>query len=189
MCNAWVVWMKVCVFGGNMSILINGSPTEKICIQRGLKQGDPLAPFIFLLVVKGFSGVMSNAINRSLFIGFEVKRRGTVVSHLQFMDDTLCIGEELVENLWTLKVNYSKSCLIRHSRFMEMACNFLECKEGKLPFIYLGLPVGANSTKLATWEPLLDKLKGILNCWGNKYVSLVGRIVLLIAILNSILIF
>jgi len=44
----------------------NGSPTEEIIIQRGLKQGNPLAPFVFLLVVEGFSGLMSNAVNREL---------------------------------------------------------------------------------------------------------------------------
>jgi len=43
----WVRWMKACLFGGNMSILVNGSPTEEINVQRGLKQGDPLAPFLF----------------------------------------------------------------------------------------------------------------------------------------------
>lgn len=74
MCDTWILWMKVCVFGGNMSILINGSPVKEICIQRGLKQGDPLAPFLFLLVVEDFSGVMSNVFNRNLFKGFEVKR-------------------------------------------------------------------------------------------------------------------
>lgn len=74
MCDTWILWMKVCVFGGNMSILINGSPVKEICIQRGLKQGDPLAPFLFLLVVEDFSGVMSNVVNRNLFKGFEVKR-------------------------------------------------------------------------------------------------------------------
>ena len=47
MCEKWVAWMKACVFGGSMSILVNGSPTEEINIQRGLKQGDPLAPFYF----------------------------------------------------------------------------------------------------------------------------------------------
>lgn len=48
MCDKWVRWMKACVFEGNMSILVNGCPTEEINVQRGLKQGDPLAPFLFL---------------------------------------------------------------------------------------------------------------------------------------------
>jgi len=52
----WVTWMKACVCGGSMSILVNGSPTEEISIQRGLKQGGPLAPFLFLMVAEKFSG-------------------------------------------------------------------------------------------------------------------------------------
>lgn len=44
-CSKWIAWMRACVFGGYMSILVNGTPTEEISIQRGLKQGDPLAPF------------------------------------------------------------------------------------------------------------------------------------------------
>jgi hypothetical protein len=37
MCDKWVAWMKACVFGGSMSILVNGSPMEEISIHRGLK--------------------------------------------------------------------------------------------------------------------------------------------------------
>ena len=71
-----------------MSILVSGSPIEEIDIKRGLKQGDLFAPFLFLLVAEGFSGLMDNAVNRSLFKGFELKRGGTVISHLQYADDT-----------------------------------------------------------------------------------------------------
>jgi hypothetical protein len=46
----WIAWMKACVCGGSMSVLVNGCPMEEIDIQRGLKQGDLLAPFLFLLV-------------------------------------------------------------------------------------------------------------------------------------------
>lgn len=66
---------------------------------------------------------------------------------------------------------------------------FLNCSEGVLPFKYLGLPVGANPLKLATWEPLLEQLTLKLHSWGNKYVSLGGRIVLLNAVINAIPIF
>ncbi|MCI40746.1 RNA-directed DNA polymerase (Reverse transcriptase), partial [Trifolium medium] len=41
-CEVWIGWMKACVFGGNLSVLVNGCPTGEINIQRGLKQGDPL---------------------------------------------------------------------------------------------------------------------------------------------------
>lgn len=138
--------MKACVFRGSMSILVNGSPTEEIDIKRGLKQGDPLAPFLFLLVAKGFSGLMKNAVNQNLFKGFEVKRGGTVISYLQYADDTLCIGEASVENLWTLKailrrfelvsglrVNFHKGCLIVvnvSADFLRVASSLLNCKVG-----------------------------------------------------------
>ncbi|KEH35783.1 hypothetical protein MTR_3g102690 [Medicago truncatula] len=70
-----------------------------------------------------------------------------------------------------------------------MACNFLNCNQRSLPFRYLGLPVGENPGRIATWEPLLEHLAKKLNSWGNKYISLGGRIVLLNPILSSIPIF
>lgn len=91
-----------------------------------------------------------------------------------------------------LKVNFLKSCLIGINvgrEFMDMACNFINCREGFIPFIYLGLPVEANPRRLTTWEPLFESLKNKLNSSGNKYVSLGGRVVLLNAVLNAIPIF
>jgi len=91
-----------------------------------------------------------------------------------------------------LTVDYYKSCLMGvnvDSDFMAMACNFLNCSEGAVSFKYLGLPVGANPLKLATWEPLLVQLSRRLNAWGNKHVSLGGRIVLLNSVINAIPIF
>jgi hypothetical protein len=58
----WRAWMKTCVCNGNLSVLVNGSPTEQVNISKGLKQGDPLAPFLFLIVAEGFSGVMRKAV-------------------------------------------------------------------------------------------------------------------------------
>jgi len=46
---------------------------------------------------------MNNAVNRNLFKGFEVKRGGLTISHIQYADDTFCIGEPTVDNLWMLK--------------------------------------------------------------------------------------
>jgi hypothetical protein len=165
-CEVWIGWIRACVFGGNLSVLVNGSPTREIQIQRGLKQGDPLAPFLFLLVAEGFGGAMKRAGDLGMFKGFNIGGDGPLISHLQYADDTLCIGEASVENLWSLKailrgferasglkVNFWKSSLMGvnvDNEFMEMASNFLNCIRGGIPFKYLGLPVGASPRKLST---------------------------------------
>ncbi|MCH91937.1 LINE-1 reverse transcriptase like, partial [Trifolium medium] len=59
----------------------------------------------------------------------------------------------------------------------------------RLPFKYLGLPVGANPRLYSTWLPMLETIKRRLRSWGNKYVSLGGRIVLINAVLSAIPIF
>ncbi|MCI03681.1 RNA-directed DNA polymerase (Reverse transcriptase), partial [Trifolium medium] len=60
---------------------------------------------------------------------------------------------------------------------------------GHTPFKYLGLPVGANPRKFATWEPMVNAIRGKLSAWGNKHVTLGGRIVMINAVLNAIPIF
>jgi hypothetical protein len=204
-CDKWRDWIRVCVFAGNLSILVNGSPTGEINIQRGLKQGDPLAPFLFLIVAEGFSGVMRKAVDVGCYKGLLIGRESVRVSHLQYADDTICIGEASVDNLWSLKailrgfemasglkVNFWKSGLSGinvPSTFMEMACNFLNCRLDNIPFKYLGLHIGANPKCVSTWDPLLEHLRKRLFSWRNKFISLGGRIVLINAVLNAIPIF
>jgi hypothetical protein len=201
-CSKWKDWIRACVFVGNMSILINGSPSEEINIQRGLKQGDPLAPFLFLLVAEGLGGLMKRAVDLGSFQGFRVGSGDVSISHLQYADDTLCVGVASIDNLWTLKailrgfemasglkVNYWKSRLMGinvSQDFLILASTFLNCGASSIPFIYLGLPVGASPRRMATWEPLLESLRKRLGVWGNKYISFGGRVVLLNAVLNAI---
>jgi hypothetical protein len=188
-----------------MSVLVNGSPTKEISIKRCLKQGDPLAPLLFLIVAEGLGGLMRSAVDRGRFKPFAVGRERMPVSMLQYADDTLCIGEASVDNLWTLKavlrgfemasglkVNFWKSCIMGinvTNDFLELASGFLNCRIGNIPFKYLGLPVGANPRSISTWQPMLDSIKRRLGSWGNKYVSLGGRIVLINAVISSISIF
>jgi hypothetical protein len=91
-----------------------------------------------------------------------------------------------------LKVNFWKSSLmgvnVPHD-FLRLAAVFLNCKVGLVPFKYLGLPVGVNPRRLATWEPLINSLRKRPGSWSCKYVSLGGRITLLNSVLNAIPIF
>lgn len=75
------------------SILINGSPTEDFPLERGLRQGDPLSPFLFLLVAEGLNVMMSASVEAYLFKGYGLgSTNSIVVSHFQFADDTLLLG-------------------------------------------------------------------------------------------------
>lgn len=84
-------------------MLVNGSPTREFEPQRGLKQGDPLAPFLFLVVAKGLSGLINQAVNTGLFMGFVFGEESVEVSHLQYADDSLLVCQESVQNLWAMK--------------------------------------------------------------------------------------
>jgi hypothetical protein len=198
----WVAWIHACVCAGNLSVLVNGGPTRQVNISRGLKQGDPLAPFLFLLVVEGLGLLMDRSVTLHFFKPFIINNSGVAVSHLQYADDTLFIGEACVENLWCvkailrwfelmsgLKVNFAKSRLFGvelEESFLHGASNFLNCKIGKLPFIYLGLPVGANPRKESTWDPVIDVLQQRLYSWRNRFVSLGGRVILINSVLAAI---
>ncbi|GAU30313.1 hypothetical protein TSUD_211700 [Trifolium subterraneum] len=187
--NEWRSWIRACVFTGNLAVLVNGCPTEEINIQRGLKQGDPLAPFLFLLVVEGLSATIRRAEEIGMFKGFKVGNSGLSVSHLQYAYDTIFLGEASVENLWTfktvlrcfemasgLKVNFSKSSVMGvnvSSDFLYLAERFLHCSVGSIPFAYLEPPVGANHRKESTWKPLLMALSNACksletNCSASK---------------------
>ncbi|MCH82139.1 cytochrome P450, partial [Trifolium medium] len=148
-----------------------------------LKQGDPLAPFIFLLVVEGLSAAVRTAEERNLFTGFKVGNTGMFVSHLQYADDTLFPGEATLANLWSiktilrgfelasgLKVNFGKSKVTGvnvSGDFLDVTERFLQCSRASLPFTYLGLPEGANARKLSTWKPLIDTISKKLGTWNN----------------------
>jgi hypothetical protein len=130
---------------------------------------------LFLLVAEGLGGLMKKAGDLNKFRGFQIGSSGMTVSHLQYADDTLCIEEASISNLWSLKailrgfemvsglkVNFWKSSLMDVNvslDFLKVASVFLNCRVSTLPFKYLGLPVGASPRRATTWEPLLVSLR------------------------------
>lgn len=91
----WRKWMSECVGTTTASVLVNGCPTEEFPLERGLRQGDPFSPLLFLLAAEGFNVLMMSLMEADLFNGYRVGRENALgVSHLQFADDTLIIGEK-----------------------------------------------------------------------------------------------
>lgn len=89
----WRKWIKECVSTAAASILVNGSPTDEFPLERGLRQGDPLSLFFFLLAAEGLNVIIKSVVVRNIFEGFKVGASSSMsVSHLQFADDTLFLG-------------------------------------------------------------------------------------------------
>lgn len=85
----WCRWIRACISTSSLSILINGSPTEEIFPQKGLRQGDPISPFLFNVVVEALNIMMERVKEGGFIKGIVVGNNGVNISHLQFADDSI----------------------------------------------------------------------------------------------------
>ena len=95
--NKWRRWIFFCLSIVCFSILINGSPCGFFESSRGLRQGDPLSPLLFVLVMEALGRMLDKAVYEGRILGFHVgdlEGRSLVVSHLVFADDTLIFCDD-----------------------------------------------------------------------------------------------
>ncbi|GKF07580.1 RNA-directed DNA polymerase, eukaryota [Tanacetum coccineum] len=85
----WRSWICGSLSSEKASILVNGSPTTEFHLYRGLKQGDPLAPFLFLLIMESLHLSFSRAVEAGIFKGYKIDP-STTLSHLFYADDAVC---------------------------------------------------------------------------------------------------
>ncbi|XP_071704405.1 uncharacterized protein [Rutidosis leptorrhynchoides] len=168
----------------------------------GVRQGDLLSPFLFIIVTEALNVLIKAAVSCNLYSGVEVGGDKILISHLQYANDTIFFGSWELENMWNLikllecfeltsglKVNYHKSNLfevaVDSAEINDMA-RLLGCKVGEFPFTYLGLPVGAKMNKISNWSPVLDKVGKRLADWKARAMSFGGRLTLVKSVLNSL---
>jgi hypothetical protein len=78
-----------CVRTVTYSVLINGKPFGHICPSRGIRQGDPLSPYLFILCAEGLSTLLHKAEREGKITGLPIAKGGTKINHLFFADDSL----------------------------------------------------------------------------------------------------
>lgn len=87
------------VTSSRFSILLNGSPSKPFNPSRGLKQGDPLSPFQFILMMEGLGQAIKSAKAEGKIQGLKLTMNGNALNHQQFMDDTMLQGTPTVREL------------------------------------------------------------------------------------------
>nr|XP_034930821.1 uncharacterized protein LOC118061489 [Populus alba] len=200
--SRWRGWIMQCISTAKMSVLVNGSPTEEFSLEKGLRQGDPLSPFLFNLAVQGLSCMLQRGCDMELIEGLNFSSSGPALSHLQFADDTLIFSSASLSSLQNikhillcfelisgLKVNFYKSSIIGvgiEDHVCRHSAQILRCKQELLPITYLGLPIGANMNRVSMWKPIISKFSSRLAAWKGRFLSIGGRLCLLKSVLSNL---
>jgi len=87
--SRWIKWIEGSLKSMSMSVLVNGSPSNEFIPQKGIRQGDPLAPFLFNVIVEALSGLQRKAIAENMYKGYPVGSKKVDISILQYADDTI----------------------------------------------------------------------------------------------------
>ncbi|RVW50222.1 Threonine--tRNA ligase, mitochondrial 1 [Vitis vinifera] len=199
----WTGWISWCISTATFSVLINGTPEGFFNSSRGLHQGDPLSPYLFVIGMEAFSRLIHRAVRGGFLSGCRIKGRrgdGALVSHLLFADDTLVFcdssQDEMAYLSWLLmwfealsglRINLDKSEILPVGRVenLELLAIEVGCKVGRLPTSYLGIPLGANHKSVAVWDGVEERFRKRLAKWKRQFISKGGRMALIQSTLSS----
>ncbi|XP_021725676.1 uncharacterized protein LOC110692614 [Chenopodium quinoa] len=171
----WIQLIKQYVSTVSYQILINGKPSSVLRSACGLRQGDPLSPYLFVLCMEVFSIMLRKAETAGLFQGLRISRRAPSVSHLFFADDALLLFRVtpdaclqllgVIDRFCTVfgqMVNAQRSFVKFSSNTPEDYRDFLSSAlkmQAKSSLgTYLGLPVDLGRAKCHQFQPLVDKV-------------------------------
>ncbi|XP_021985458.1 uncharacterized mitochondrial protein AtMg01250-like [Helianthus annuus] len=188
--SLWCKWVERVLSSARSSVLVNGSPTFEFGCSKGIRQGDPLSPFLFLMVMEALSSIFYKAGMEGWFKGIQLPNNGPKISHLFYADDALLLGEWDKENVLSvarclrifylysgLKINLHKSNLfgmgVEAGEINDMA-KVVGCNMDIIPLTYLGIMVGANMNRISNWAPIMEVFDKRLSVWKAKAISIGG---------------
>jgi len=191
--DKWVSWISNCISSARHSVLVNGSPAGFFNSSRRLRQGDPLLPLLFIVVMEGLSKMLSGAVDSGRLSSFSVGSWPPVIniSHLLFADDILVFSEAnpihlrylrvllvCFEAVSCLKVYLAKSLLVPVGNVDNVAelASILGCGTSSLPLKYLGMPLGARHKAKFIWDDIMVKMERRLASWQKLYLSKGARV-------------
>ena len=185
-----ILWIKACMTSPTYTICINGSLHGYFRGERGLRQGDPMSPYLFVIVMEILSRILAEKASHPDF-KFHWRCEKTKIVNLCFADDLMIFykgdvftvqsiktGLEEFESLSGLSPSPNKSHIFFSGCDKNMrdeilrVCNF---SEGALPVRYLGVPLVSTKLKAADCDQLVERITKRIKSWTNKCLTYAGR--------------
>jgi hypothetical protein len=201
----WCAWINSVTTGGHVGIKVNDHIGANFQTYKGLRQGDPLSPILFNIVVDMLAILVNRAKEEGQFEGLIPHLVDGGLSILQYADDTvLFLQHDLAkaanlklllitfEQVSGLKINYHKSELFGFGLTEEEETLYLSlfrCQKGGFPFRYLGIPMHYRKLSNSDWKTIEIKFEKKLSSWKGKLMSVGGRLVLINSVLTSLVMF
>ena len=192
-----------CVKSSSLSILWNGCRLDSFSPTRGLRQGDPLSPYLFVLCMEKLSLYINQRVEEGLWHPISLSRGGLPISHLLFADDVLLFCKarntqvQVVLDTMAdfcaasgLKINFQKSRAMcskvvfrrRRDNFTNISAVRFTMNLGK----YLGVPLIQGRVSRATFYNVVEKIHKRLAVWKGSLLNRAGRICLAKSVLASL---
>ena len=201
--DRWIKLLMLCVTTVSYSIMVNREPKGLIHPSRGIRQGDPISPFLFLLCTEGFHGLISQAIAQGDIRGYSLSRISPCLTHLFFADDSLlfcrstiqeckkileildtygrCSGQQINRNKTT--IFFIKSTDEDTRDQIKLALGVEEIRQYEK---YLGLPSLVGKNKKASFNYIKERVWRKIQGWKEKLLSQAGREILMKAMVQAI---
>ena len=196
-----VTWVRLCISTAYYTVNFNGEPHGFFKATRGIRQGDPLSPYLFVLAMEGLGGIIRQATQNSVF-KYHWRCAPNNITHISFADDLM-----LYCHADNGSVAILKSCLDKFSNFSGLTinqakssiylsgvdeatkrdiCRQLGFQQGILPVKYLGVPLISTRLNHADCIPLLDRILSRVKLWTSSSLTYAGRLQLIKSVLFSI---
>lgn len=183
-----------CISSVSTSLLFNGGKLESFCPSRGIRQGDLLSSYLFILCMEFLGALIEEKCNSKHWIRVKTSRSGLAFSHLFFADDLILFGKAGPENCATIKrvleefcVSLGQTISAEKSRVFfspnidpnqrEVLADLLGFQETSNLSKYLGYPLKHSSSHRQDFGFVLDRVKKKLAGWKANLLSMIGRIV------------
>lgn len=198
----FISWIMACITTPTFNLLINGSASQCFHSERGLQQGCPLSPLLFLIIMDALSRLIDSAKRNGDFNGLRITDECTL-THLLFVDDVMIFLDGSIRdsrafsniiNLFSsatgMLANHSKSSIILyrtsiHESLIAQQCFPYSTHPLDQGLKYLGFRIKPVCSRITDWIWLVAKLEKRLNTWSHRYLSRAGRLVLVKAVLEA----